>query len=89
MTKEKFLQEIESWKNEVIFEKIKSHSLPVVVFGAGAYADHVTKLLNEQGIKIFGYAVDEEYYQPNKIYLNRPIYNFEKLAEENYFICHS
>lgn len=82
MTKEKFLQEIESWKNEVIFEKIKNHSLPVVVFGAGAYAGHVTKILNEQGIKIFGYAVDEDYYMPNKIYLNRPIYNFEKLVEE-------
>ena len=62
-------------------EKIKSHNLPVIIFGAGIMAKNVTDELKNFGIEISGYAVDEKYFTPNKIYLNRPIYNFAELEK--------
>ena len=78
-----FLAELEKFKNmrESICEEIKSHNLPVIIFGAGIMAKNVTDELKNFGIEISGYAVDEKYFTPNKIYLNRPIYNFAELEK--------
>ena len=81
MTKEEFLEELAEAKNERadLVAEVKSYKLPVIIFGAGGYAVGITKMLNEYGLEIDGYAVDEEYYKPNQIYLNRPVYNFAEL----------
>lgn len=81
MTQKEFLEELEeaTHAQEKLVAKVKSHGLPVMIFGAGNYAVEVTKILNKYGLEVAGYAVDEEYYQPNQIYFNRPVYNFTEL----------
>lgn len=75
--------ELEGLKNAraEICEKMKSHNLPIIIFGAGLMAAMVKDELEKFGVKISGYAVDSEYYKPNKTYLNRPIYNFAELEK--------
>lgn len=84
MTEKEFLQEIDKAKEEKknYFEKIKSHGLPVIIFGAGVYASVLTKVLERNGVKIFGYAVDKEYYQPEQTYFGLPIFNFDEISNE-------
>ena len=84
MTKEEFFQEIKNANDEkkAFMDKIKSHDLPIIVFGAGQYAEEVTNILNAYGVKISGYAVDGQYYKPNETYLGLPIYNFSELYLE-------
>ena len=84
MSFEKVLEELKPLKDirPEMCEKIKSHNLPVIIFGAGIMADYITKDLKSYGVEISGYAVDEKYYKPNKIYLERPVYNFEKISAE-------
>ena len=82
MTFEKVLEELKPLKNfhSEVAEKIKSHNLPVIIFGAGHVAGYLTTNLKNLGIEIVGYAVDSEYYKPNQTYLNKPVYNFAELS---------
>lgn len=79
---EKVLDELKTLKDirPEICEKIKSHNLPVIIFGAGGMAKEVTNELKKFGVEVAGYAIDEKYYAPNKTYLERPIYNFAELS---------
>ena len=63
----------------VAAEKIKSHNLPVIIFGAATTAKAVTEILKRFYIEVEGYAVDAEYYKPNQTYLGKPVYNFDEL----------
>lgn len=65
-------------------ERIKSLGLPIVIFGAGEMARLITEELNSFGVSIDGYAVDEKYFSPDQKYLGRPIYNFDRMARDNY-----
>ena len=67
--------------SELVVEKIKSHNLPVVIFGAAELAKQVTEWLDHYDVKIFGYAVDEKYFTPNQTYLGLPIFNFDELSQ--------
>lgn len=80
---EKTLEELKNLKDvrPKICEKIKSHNLPVIVFGAAATAMRTSNFLKAANIDVAGYAVDEEYYQPNKTYLERPVYNFAEISK--------
>lgn len=69
-------------KYKSVAEQIKSHGLPVIVFGAGEMAKWVTRHWNNYGIEIEGYAVDAEFFKPNQQILNRPIYNFAELSTQ-------
>ncbi len=82
MNFEKALEELQTLKDvrPEICKKIKNHNLPVIVFGAGVTAKHVTEVLKSHGVEVSGYARDGEYYKPNKTYLGRPVYNFDELA---------
>ena len=84
MSFEKILGELKTLKDErpEICEKIKSHNLPVIIFGAGIMADYITKDLKNFGVEVSGYAVDEKYFKPNQTYLNCPVYNFAELSAE-------
>lgn len=84
MDKKEFLAEIEELSKQPpyelqVVEKIKSHNLPVIIFGASKLAEKITQRLNSFGVKISGYAVDKEYYKPNLTYLGLPVYNFNDL----------
>ena len=83
MEMENFLAEFEGLKDErpQIAEKIKSHNLPVIIFGAAQMAAEVTKELQKFGVEVSGYAVDGKYFQPNKTFLGLPIYNFDELSK--------
>ena len=82
MTFEKVLEELKPLKNvhSEVAEKIKSHNLPVIIYGAGHIAGYVTNSLKRVGVEVAGYAVDAEYYKPNKTYRNKPVYNFAELS---------
>ena len=84
MTFEETLDELKTLKDvrPEICEKIKSHNLPVIIYGAGIMAEYITKNLKSYGVEISGYAVDEEYYKPNQSYLERPLCNFAELSAE-------
>ena len=62
-----------------VAEKIKSHNLPVIIFGAAQLAKRVAKVLEKFGVKISGYAVDGNYFTPNKTLNDLPIFNFDEL----------
>jgi len=83
---ENFLKELETPENfsnhqKNVAEKIKSHNLPVIIFGAAKLAERVTETLKKFGVEILGYAVDGKYFKPNKTYLGLPIYNFDELRK--------
>lgn len=82
MTFEKVLEELKPLNNvqPEIAEKIKSHNLPVIIYGAGEVAGVITGNLKNLGVEVSGYAVDAEYYKPNKTYLNKPLCNFAELS---------
>ena len=82
MSFEKILEELKTLKDmrPEICEKIKSHNLPVIIFGAAETAMRVTNILKSHGVEIAGYAVDKEYFKPNQTYLNCPVYNFAELS---------
>ena len=81
---EKFLDESNTLidDHKSVAEQIKSHGLPVIVFGAGEMAKWVTNHWNKFGIEVEGYAVDAEFFKPNQTLLNRPIYNFAELSTQ-------
>ena len=83
MSFEKILEELKTLKDvrPEICEKIKSHNLPVIIFGAGIMAKQITPYLSNFGVEIAGYAVDGDYYKPNQTYLNRPIYDFDEISK--------
>ena len=63
-----------------VAQKIKSHNLPVILYGAAGYSSIITKSLKSFNVPISGYAVDEEYYNPGRIFLGLPVFNFNKLS---------
>ena len=77
-----FLSEFEGLSDErlKIAERIKSHKLPVIIFGAARMAKLVTDELKKFDIDVAGYAVDAKYFEPNQIYLGKPVYNFDELS---------
>lgn len=75
----KFFEELKTLQTvEKRMEEIKARKLPVIIFGAGVGAKQMTDQLNNYGVEILGYAVDEKYFRPNQTYLERPILNFEE-----------
>ena len=86
MTIENFIDEFKTLANtqcylKKIAEKIKSHQLPVIIFGAAGLSRWVFYELKNLGIKVEGYAVDEKYYMPNQTYSGLPIFNFDELRK--------
>lgn len=79
-----FMHEFEGLTDakEIRAAQIKSHNLPVIIFGAAAFAKIVTDSLRSFGIEVSGYAVDAEYFKPNQTYLGKPVYNFSELREQ-------
>lgn len=61
-----FLDELNTLQDEreKIIMRIKSHGLPVILYGAGLLAKHITKKLASDGCEVAGYAVDDEYFTP-------------------------
>ncbi len=81
---ESFLDELATLKDEraEICEQIKSHGLPVIIYGAAEWAQLITDELTARGVDVAGYAVDAEYFKPDKTYLKRPVYNFAELRAQ-------
>lgn len=77
------ISEIESQKDyrKLQCAKIKSHGLPVIIFGAAEMAKLITAELKNFGVEVAGYAVTEEYYKPGKNYLGKPLYNYSELRQ--------
>lgn len=87
MQKSEFLSVFEDARDtrdyaRVVVEKIKSHGLPIIVFGASRKAEIVTRELKRFNVEVLGYAVDEEFYKPNQTYLGRPVFNFDVISRE-------
>ena len=82
MSFENFLNEVAEDDCKQIDEEIKRRGLPVIIFGAGEMAKWVTENLSGRGINVDGYAVDAEYFKPDKKFLDRPVYNFAELRAQ-------
>ena len=83
MNQKEFLAELEEAVDfkEKFAKKIKSHNLPVIIFGAGKFAKIITEELENLDVKVSGYALDEpDYYKAPKYYLDLPVYNFDELV---------
>ena len=78
---EKFFEELKNLRDEreTVYEKIKSHGRPVIVFGSGQMAALVTKELESFGINVDGYCVDEKYFKPDT---PLRVYNFAELVTQ-------
>lgn len=78
---ENFLAELPALEDErrEILRRIKSHGLPVILYGAGIYAKNLTKKLAACDCEVAGYAVDDKYFTPNQTYLGRPVYCIKNL----------
>lgn len=68
-------------QQETVYQAIEETGLPVVIYGAGELALRTTHLLEENGIQPWGYAVDPPYYTHGIFYQDKPVWNFELLAE--------
>ena len=70
-----FLEKIVNTINEIKYdvEYLKKSELPLVLFGNGALASHVRKLLLENKIQISHVVVDDDYYISNSFFHNHPI----------------
>ena len=95
MTEKEFLQEFDNVKDSTlansfadeqermkVFAQIKNMKKPVIIFGVSPRTFAITNWLNECDINADGYAVDADYYKPGKIFLNRPVFNFDELVKE-------
>lgn len=80
----KFFDELNSLPDrcETVCAKIKSHKLPVIIFGASEMARQMKNLLNGFGVKVEGFAVDAEYFTPDKTFQELPVYNFAELRTQ-------
>ncbi len=76
-----FLDELNTLHDErgETIVRIKSHELPVILYGAGLLAKRITKKLTADGCEVAGYAVDDEYFMPNQTYLQRPVHRMADL----------
>ena len=78
-----FFEEIKDLEDKKQYiKKIKGHKLPVIVFGAGMFADYLSRDLEKHGVEISGYAVDEKYFKPGQAFRGRPVFNFDELVTE-------
>ena len=82
MSYEKFFEELQTLKDcrEVQYKQIRSHKLPIVIYGAGDMVRHVTNELSAFDIPILAYAVDDEYYVEGENYLGLPVHRFSELS---------
>ncbi len=69
-------------RNKDVFSEIKSHQLPVVVYGAKSYAEYITNCLVQHGIEVYGYAVNEKYFT-NSTFLGKPVFVWEKIKKNS------
>ncbi|MBR5913633.1 MAG: FkbM family methyltransferase [Selenomonadaceae bacterium] len=53
------------------------------MLGAAHNAKRFSNELSRFGVEVDGYAVDEKYFQPNKKFLGKPVYNFEELSKQH------
>lgn len=67
-------------EKDYLFEKIKSHNLPVMMYGAGINAEIVTNQLSNHGIQVEQYCVDSQYYNGEE-FLGKPVKNFSTMEE--------
>ena len=79
---ENFLAEFENLSKQTpyllqVAEKIKSHNLPVIIFGAAKYAQIVASKLISAGVKISGFAVDEKYFVAGKKFQGYPTFQYD------------
>ncbi len=80
-----FLDELKplDGQKELLIEKIKSHKLPIILYGAGEYAKLVTDKLQQEKVEIAGYAVDDIYFKEGSNYLGLPIYRISDLMSHS------
>lgn len=67
---------------ESVCDAIKAHGLPVIIFGANWMARHTKNILSAFGVEVAGFAVDAEYFQPNKTFMGLPVRNFAELRTQ-------
>lgn len=79
-----FMGEFESLKDgrAKTIAQIKSHNLPVIIYGAGELAKSITKEFADSSFDVHGYAVDDAYYTPNKTYFGKPVYRLSELTDQ-------
>ena len=80
-TSEELLEQFEPFEdeNKIIAEQIKSHNLPVILYGAAEMARRVTELMKKFDVPIAGYSVDAPYHHDDMTFLDLPVYNYDEL----------
>ncbi len=67
-------------EKDYLFYNIKSHNLPIMMYGAGINAEIVTNQLSSHGIYVDQYCVDSQYYTREE-FLGKPVRNFSTMEE--------
>ena len=64
-------------------KELKNSEFPVMLYGAGIYAQRLTELLEADGVSVEGYLVDRKYYSESSSLLGKNVYLLESFVAEN------
>lgn len=68
---------------QALVKELKDSEFPTVLYGAGVYAQLVTKLLEGDGVTVNAYVVDSKYFSESCSLLGKKVYPLEKYVEQN------
>ena len=82
MNAKEFLEELRPFANqrEITTERIKSHHLPVILYGAAFTAKRTANGLKSYNVPVDGFAVDADFYREGMKFMNLPVYDFANLS---------
>ncbi len=66
-----------------MLDELHNSDIPTIMYGAGMLAERITDWLEEKGLNIDGYAVDEKYYLQGSYFNGKAVYSLEKYISEN------
>jgi FkbM family methyltransferase len=70
-------------KKQAAVNSLKTSTLPIVIYGAGSYAEDTYEFLKKHGIRTNAFCVDKKYLSQQKLFKNKfPIIDIEKIHEK-------
>lgn len=65
-------------------KELQDSTLPLVMYGAGSYAEDVARFLIKHGISLSGCFIDDTYYKPDEYLMNKIEVSSAKTIEERF-----
>lgn len=70
-------------RKEIDLKRLQETDHPIYIYGAGSYAEDVTKFLEIHGVGVAGYAVDKKYVKKDKKFLGKNVQAIEDVCRNN------